>query len=157
MATAFITITDTGKRSTASSVSEETDIVNSGSAMTLGGVEIVVEDGAIINTGASFAKLSGSDTTMFAVGEVDHLGTKKPRWTIRGTLSDKNASDMAMVKKLRDLTRTKGYKTLGGTIPDWRDGVLNSSVVNVRIDSVAITHQSSSSIINYSIIAFETD
>jgi hypothetical protein len=155
--TTSIIITDTGKRRTTSVSAEETDKANSGSAFTLKGVEVSLEENALLNTNPAVLKLSGGAATMFGAGEVDHLGIQKPKWTMNGILKDSDATDMAKVKVLRDLVRTKGYKTLGGDVPDYVDGASNSSTVNVRIESVKLTHRSNSDIIDYQITAYETD
>jgi hypothetical protein len=152
-----ITITDTGKRRTTSSSAEETDKANSGSALTLYGVEVNYQNEAILNTNPSLAKLSAGAATMFAIGETDHLGIKRPKWTIRGVLDDTSSSHMAVVKVLRDLPRTKGYKTLSGDLPDWMDGTDNASTVNVQVSNVNIQHYSAHNIINYTIEMFETE
>ena len=155
--TAVITITDTGKRRTTSVSAEETDKANSGSVYTMRGVEVTYEENAILNTGASVGKLSGGSATMFASGEVDHLGIHKPKYTLRGVLSDKSATDLAIIKVLRDLVRTKGYKVLSGTLFDWIDGSANSSTINVVFASMTLNHRANNSVIEYSITAYETE
>jgi len=156
--TTMITITDTGKRSTASGSAEETDMANSGSAITLYGVEVTLEENALLNTNASVSKMA-SAVSKFSFGEVDHIGIAKPKWTIQGVFNDDNASatHLGMIKILRDLNRTKGYKTLLCDLGDWSDGSANSSVVNVCIAGVTMHHRANSNIIDYQISAYETE
>ena len=157
--TTVIIITDTGKRTTSSASAEETDIANSGAPITLKGVELTYEERAILNTNASVGLLStpADAGSKYGVGEVDHLGNNKPKWTARGKLEDDKATDLAFIKLFRELDRTKGYKTLGGTVPDWIDGIANGSTVNVHVDSFTLQHRSNSNIMDYTIAMFETD
>lgn len=159
MTTEYVTITDTGKRRTSSSSAEETDKANGGSAITLNGVELSVEDNAMLNSNPVIAKYStASDSaTRWASGEVDTIGTEKPKWRARGLLSVDSATDMALVKALRWLAKTKGYKTLAGDLPDWSDGLDNSSTVSVHVESVKIRHSSNSNLIEYDIDMVETE
>lgn len=154
--TTSIIITDTGKRRTNSGTAEETDKANNGSAITLFGVELSLNEEAILNTSPVVNKYSVGADTMFASGEVDALGIQTPKWTVRGILRDNNATDMAKVKMLRDLVRTKGYKTISCTLVDWLDGSANSSTLNVRVGSLQVNHRANTNIIEYSFGMFET-
>jgi hypothetical protein len=157
--TDFITITDTGKRRTSSASAEETDKANSGTTITVYGAELTVEDSSSLNTNPVIGKYSTPTdaATKWAFGEVDTIGVNKPKWTARGLLDQDDSSQMALVKALRELSRTKGYKTLGGDLPDWTDGVDNGSTVNVHVKSVKIIHQSNSNLIDYTIEMYETE
>ena len=152
-----ISITDTGKRTTSSGSAEESDLVNSGSAVSLFGVEVSVEDVCIMNTTPTIGKTtSGSATTMFTYGQIDVLGTHQPKWTVKGVLRSDNSTDMAKVKMLRDLPKTKGYKTLSGDLADWSDGSDNSTTVNVFVEKVTLIQFSTHNIIQYTITMYET-
>lgn len=152
-------ITDTGKRSTASASAEETDKANSGTAFTLQGVELTVNYESSLNTTPVLGKFAtaGDAATKWDFGEVSTIGFHKPKWTARGVLDDRSATDMAKVAVLSDLPRTKGYKTLGGDLPDWVDGSNNASTVNVHIKNVKIIHKSKSNIVDYTIEMYETE
>lgn len=156
--TTTITMTDTGKRRTSSSSAEETDIANSGSAITFFGVELSLAEKAQLNTGSPVGKLSNSADagSKFTSGEIDHLGIDNPVWNMRFILRDDEATDMALIKHMRDLIRTKGYKTLSGDLPDWTDGTSNSSTVNVRVVGYQALHRSNSNIIECNIQLVET-
>ena len=156
--TNFITITDTGKRRTSSGVSEETDIVNSGASLTLYGVEISVDYKTVLNNNPSLYRLSDNTDTgsEWTFGEVDANGIEQPKWSLRGVLNYKVSADRLNLGKLLQLAKTKGYKQLGGDLPDLADGSENSSKVNVHVESVKIIHNSNSSIINYTITMYET-
>lgn len=155
--TKSVSITDTGKRTVGGSDVEEKS--NSGSAINLFGVQVSLEEGAVLNTGSALGLLStpSTQTSKFAFGEVDHIGVKKPKWTLAGILRVDNATDMANVKKLRDLVKTKGYKQLTGDLADWSDGTADDSTVNVRIEGVQFIHKSSTNILEYKITCFETE
>ena len=154
-----VIITDTGKRRTSSGSAEETDRANSGNAFTLHGVELSVEYSAMLGTNPVLGKFStaGDAATKWAFGEVNTIGFQKPKWVARGLLDDTNATDLAKVQVLRDLARTKGYKTLAGDLPDWSDGSDNASTVNVHVSSVKIRHVSRHNHIEYTIEMFETE
>lgn len=156
VSTDSIQITDTGKRRTSSVSAEETDKANSGSAINLNGVEITLDESSVLNTNTSLNK-KGGDALMFSIGEVDHIGIEKPKWVIRGELDFTSATDKAKIKMLRDLVRTKGYKTLSGDLPDWLDGSDNSSTVNVRVESVRLIHNVGRSVISYQMSLIETE
>lgn len=158
MATDFVTITDTGKRRTSSASAEETDIANSGSAITLQGVELTFGQETMLNDDPSVGRYTTSSdaTTKWNHGEVDTLGVNKPTWKARGLIKFASAN-MAQIKHLRDLGRTKGYKTLSGDLPDWMDGNDNASTVSVHVKSVKIRHNSNNDIIEYDIDMVETE
>lgn len=149
-----VTITDTGKRSTSSGSAEETDKANSGTAITLYGVEFTSEEGAILNTAPVLGKLSGASGTMYVPGEVDHLGIQTPKITLRGVLSLSVSNDVNTIVKLRHLVRTKGYKLLAGDIPNALYG--GSGLCPVRIERVSFSQSANSNLINYTITMFET-
>jgi hypothetical protein len=156
--TQYITIKDTGKRQTTSSSAEETDIVNSGTIITLFGVEVVLEYKAVLNKKPVVGKTEGGDPAKkFVSGEVDQFGIEKPKWTIRGILNFDDSTDRSTIQHLKELVMTKGYKELGGDLPDLVDGVDNDSKVNVRVEDVKMQHRSNSNIIDYSITLWETD
>lgn len=155
--TTNVTITDTGKRRTTSSSAEETDIVNSGSAVILYDVEVTFEIKALTSRPDSVGKLvNGSETKMYDYAEIDHIGITNPLWTIRGMLDQTNSADMQKIKQLIELTRTKGYKTLSGTLPDWVDGVSNGSTVNVRVMSFTPIMRANSSVIDFTLKLVQT-
>lgn len=157
--TDVVTITDTGKRRTTSVTAEETDIANSGTTITLKGVELTVDDKALLDTNPVLSKYASSSDSgsKWAYGEVNTTGMEKPKWIARGLLRDTDTTDMALIKALRDLPRTKGYKTLGGDLPDWTNGADDASTVNVHVSSVKIMHRSRSNLIDYTIEMFETE
>lgn len=156
--TAVITITDTGKRRTNSVSAEETDIVNSGSSITLYGTQLTLDVAALLNTSPAIGKLNdNSDNgSKYAYSEIDHLGSDTPKWILQGVLDLNSSSDRTTLSYLRDLVRTKGYKELGGDLPDLIDGTDDSSSINVRIISIRIAQQAAHNIITYTINMVET-
>jgi hypothetical protein len=156
--TTAITITDTGKRRTSSASAEETDLVNSGSSITLSGVQISLDQKALLNTAPSIGKLTTpSDAgTKYANAEVDVLGMSVPAWQIQGRLDLDNSTDRGLLQDLRELTQTKGYKILTGDLPDLIDGSDDASSVNVHVSSVKLIQLANSNIISYTISMMET-
>lgn len=153
-----ITITDTGKRRTTSASAEETDLANSGSAIALAGLQVTLDEACLLNTNPSLSKLTtpSDGGSKFKIGEVDSIGINIPKWTLVGILDLNVSADRALLQHLRDLTRTKGYKTLSGDLPDLIDGSDDSSTVNVRLQSVKISQRAKSNVIDFTISMFET-
>lgn len=155
--TTQVVITDTGKRGTDSASAEETDLANSGSSITLNDVEVSFTMQALLSDANSMNKyVDGNQNKMYDYAEVDHAGIMNPVWTIKGVLDITSSTDMEAVKQLIQLVRTKGYKTLGGTLPDWVDGLNNSSTVNVRVKEFRPKMSSKGSVMNYDLVLVQT-
>jgi len=157
-ATSTITITDTGKRRTSSVSAEETDIVNSGSSISLHGIQLSLDEGALLNKSPAISLLStpSSAGTRWAMGEIDLAGIKNSIWTIAGVLNLDSSTDRTTLNHLRLLTKTKGYKILGGDIPDLVDGADDNTTINVHVSSFKVEQQAKHNILAYTLTLYET-
>lgn len=154
-----ITITDTGSWRTDSSSVDETSPANNGDPIVLYGVEVDYIEGSLLNTSPSVGMLSDPNDggSKFATGRVDHIGVKKPKWTVRGVIDSSSDEQLALFKVLRDLNRTKSYKVLSGDLPDFANGVRDNSAVNVRISEVKLISRANTNIIDYTITMYEEE
>jgi len=155
-----ITITDTGKRSTSSTVAEETGTTgraNSGSAITLKGAMLTYDGNALVNNQMTFNKMLASNDR-FQISEVDAVGVECPKWTIEGLLNWDDSDDRLTWGKLVSLLYTKGYKTItaSNTLLSYSIECASNTTVNVRITSLKAANDPNSSLVKYTMECVQT-
>jgi len=162
MVTTNLQIQDSGYRQVPTT-GAETDVTNSGTAITLKSVSLTFTADTLINDEPTKQYVDGDDTNKFDIGEVDKNGLSFPSWKIDGILDMSNATDQTTLAYLYDLTKTKGYKKLLTTddadnkiFLRWTDTTPVTSI-NVRIKGINVKQTPDSDIIKYSINMVETN
>jgi hypothetical protein len=141
----------------------ETEVTNSGTAITLKSVSLNVRVGALINDEPTKQYEDDDSTKKFDFGEVDKNGLEFPKWKLDGVLNMNVSSDRTTLAYLYDLTKTKGYKKLLTTDDGdnkiflrWTNTTPITSI-NVRIKGFTVKQKAKSDIINYTLNLVETN
>lgn len=154
--TKTLTITDTGKRSTASATADEVELVNEGNPITLNGVEITFDFKSMNSNPATVGKLSNGSGSALDYTEVDLIGVEQPKFTVRGLLNMDVADDVEKIFHLKRLLVTKGYKELD----DWLSnklGALNGTAkIPVRVTELRMQYVAGQNLVEYSFNMTET-
>jgi len=110
-----ITITDTGKRSTDASSVTEKHLVKNGEGIVLPDVDITFKmEMNMTNEPMPNKFVDNDQAKAFSWDKLDLISISFPNWTIQGTLDMTDSTDVTLFRRLCDLVRTKGYKTISG-------------------------------------------
>jgi len=162
MVTTNIQIQDSGYRQVPTT-GAETDVTNSGAAITLKSVSLSFALSPLVNDEPTKQYVGGDDTKKFAFGEVDKNGIKFPTWNLKGVLNMADATDQTTLAYLYDLVLTKGYKKLITTddasnkiFLRWTNTTPVTSI-NVRIKALSVNQNADSNYVKYQLGLVETN
>ena len=161
MATTNIQIQDSGYRQVPTT-GAETDVTNSGTAVTLKAISLSLSIDSMLNTDPSKQYVSGVDTNKYTFGEVDKNGLGFPSWRVEGILDMGDADDRTTLANLYDLVLTKGYKKLITTddvdnkiFLRWTNTTPVTSI-NVRVKNLNVKQTPEANTIKYTLNVVET-
>jgi hypothetical protein len=157
-----ITITDTGKRATSDTSVNETHLIDDGVGVTLPDIDISFSMSANLAQDPVPNKfVTNGQTKAFSWDKLDIVSLAFPKWTIQGVLDMTDNDHLLLFRKLCDLVRTKGYKTISGNwmTDNYTDYGSNAyqiftTLPTVRVRVSAFTGKNSAqnpNIVNYSL------